>query len=59
MVIIMVKNKKLFSSGNNTNKYLRNIKSKIVPYSFSLFSIIFVGYILISVVIYYYSKYIL
>ena len=54
----MVKNKKLFSSGNN-NKYLRNIKSKLVPYSISLFSIIFVGYILISVINYYYSKYIL
>ena len=54
----MVKNKKLFSSANN-NTYLRNIKSKVVPYSFSLFSIFFIGYILISVLNYYYSKYIL
>gem|GEM_PF-2970223 len=52
----MVKNKKLFSSNN---KHLRNIKSKIIPYSLSLFSIIFIGYIMINVVSLYYSKYIL
>ena len=34
-----------------------NIKSKIMPYSFSLLSLGFIVYILISVVNYYVSKY--
>jgi hypothetical protein len=35
-----------------------NIKSKIIPYGFSLFSIIFVNYILVNVINHYLSKYI-
>ena len=34
-----------------------NIKSKIIPYSFSLLSLGFIVYLLISVVNYYISKY--
>ena len=34
-----------------------NIKSKIIPYSFSLFSFGFIVYIIISVINYYLSKY--
>ena len=54
--MIKNKNKKLFSSNN---KNTINIKSKVIPYGFSLFSVIFVGYVLISVLNYYYSKYII
>ncbi len=36
-----------------------NIKSKIMPYSFSLLSLGFIVYILISTINYYMSKYVL
>ncbi len=36
-----------------------NIKSKIMPYSFSLLSLGFIVYILISTIYYYMSKYVL
>jgi hypothetical protein len=45
--------KKLFSMIKSDN-----IKSKIIPYSFSLLSLGFIVYILISVVNYYVSKYV-
>jgi hypothetical protein len=44
--------KKLLSKIKNDN-----VKSKIIPYSFSLLSFAFIVYILISVVNYYVSKY--
>jgi hypothetical protein len=34
------------------------IKSKIIPYSFSLFSIVFVAYILVNVINHFLSKYV-
>jgi hypothetical protein len=37
----------------------KNIKSKIIPYGFSLFSIGFVGYILVSAINHYILKYLL
>ena len=36
-----------------------NVKSKIIPYGFTLFSLVFVGYILVEVVQHYLTKYIL
>ncbi len=36
-----------------------NIKSKLIPYRFSLLSLGFIVYILISIVNYYVSKYVL
>ena len=47
------KNKKISSLGKINN----NIKSKIIPYSFSLLSLGFMVYLLISVVNYYVLKY--
>ena len=44
----------------STNKhYFNNIKSTIIPYGISLFSIIFIGYITITTLHYYYMKYVL
>lgn len=37
---------------------IKNIKSSIIPYSFSLLSIIFIAYLLVLVINYYLSKYI-
>jgi hypothetical protein len=44
---------------DNSYKMFKHIKSKIIPYCFTLFSIVFLGYILIKVLEHYITKYIL